>query len=153
MNLSADWLVCLRVSAGGEGSRYQPLRYHGQRLRASSSRRSLSSRDFHGYFSSFRGIHSLLVDFVCGSGLEENNFFFRIYIWHFPCQNQCCHATRTDQAVLIMILTRRWTHTVLSSDRELIYLCHRWSILPPTSTTSSILSSTGWNSVRQLEIW
>ena len=56
INLSADWLVCLRVSAGGEGGRYQPLRYHGQRLWASSSRRSLSTRDFHGYFSSFRGI-------------------------------------------------------------------------------------------------
>ena len=82
-------------------------------------------------------------------------FNFRISIWRFPCQNQCCHATRTDPAVLIMILTRRWTSTALWSDKsdKSHWHCYRWNISSPTSTTSNILLLIGWSSVRKLEIW
>ena len=55
VNVLADWLVCLWVSVGGEGSHYQPLRLRGEGLWESSGWRPLSTRDFHSYFFSFKG--------------------------------------------------------------------------------------------------
>ena len=154
VNVLADWLVCLWIFAGGEGSHYQPLRLRGEGLWESSGWRTLSTRDFHSYFFSFKGRLSVWW-MVVMKWMEILIFNFRISIWRFPCQNQCCHATRTDPAVLIMILTRRWTSTALWSDKsdKSHWHCYRWNISSPTSTTSNILLLIGWSSVRKLEIW
>ena len=55
INVSVDWLVCLWIPAGGEGSHYQPLCFRGEGLWESSGWRPLSTRDFHSDFFSFKG--------------------------------------------------------------------------------------------------
>ena len=69
LNVSADWLVCLWISAGREGSHHQPLCFLGEGVWESFGWRSLSTRDFHSYFLSFKGRMSGVY------GGEENNMY------------------------------------------------------------------------------